>query len=63
MGTHSFVDTIELVVLGARARPCAARTRLFGLIATPNGQNFIRIYHMAHFITSSVLDPGSSVFF
>ncbi len=24
-------------VLTARARPCAARTRLFGLIATPNG--------------------------
>ncbi len=24
-------------VLAARARPCAARTRLFGLIATPNG--------------------------
>ncbi len=23
--------------LAARARPCAARTRLFGLIATPNG--------------------------
>jgi hypothetical protein len=24
-------------VLAARARPCAARTRLFGLINTPNG--------------------------
>ncbi len=24
-------------VLASRARPCAARTRLFGLIATPNG--------------------------
>ncbi len=28
---------VKLVGLASRARPCAARTHLFGRIATPNG--------------------------
>ena len=33
----AYTSIINQWVLAARARPCAARTRLFGLIATPNG--------------------------